>query len=363
MVKAAVLRAINDPLTIEDIDVATPQAFEVLVEVAAAGLCHSDVHFMRGGFPHPLPAVLGHESAGIVAAVGDRVTHVAPGDHVVTCLTVFCGTCDFCVVGQPAQCTNRKAMARRSDQAPRLSQQGNTVYQYLNQSSFAEQMLVHENAVVKVPRELPLEQAALLGCGVTTGLGAVMNTAAVRAGESVAVIGCGGVGLSIVQGARIAGASSIVAIDRVGEKLGLAARLGATHTVDSSNTDAKDFVAALTEGRGVDHAFEAIGLPAIAELAFSLLKRGGTATVVGVMPAGTSIGVPVDDLFYDRKLQGSNMGSVRFRVDVPKYIGMYLDGRLNLDDMVSHRFDLTEINEGFAEMLTGRVARNIVVMG
>jgi S-(hydroxymethyl)glutathione dehydrogenase/alcohol dehydrogenase len=223
-------------------------------------------------------------------------------------------------------------------------------------------MLVHENAVVKVTEEISFEQAALLGCEVTTGLGAIMNTAGVRPGQTVAVVGCGGVGLSVIQGARISGASMIIAIDRVGEKLALASRLAATSTVDSSKTEPAGAVRDLTSGIGVDHAFEAVGLAETAELAFALLKRGGTATVVGVMPPGASLKVPADALFYERRLQGSNTGSTRFRVDIPRYTRMYLDGRLNLDDMVTHRYALADINDGFADMLSGKIARNVVVM-
>jgi S-(hydroxymethyl)glutathione dehydrogenase/alcohol dehydrogenase len=362
VVKAAVLRAVNEPLVIDDIQLDIPDDFEVSIEVAAAGLCGSDVHYMTGVFGHPLPAVLGHESAGVVVATGDRVTHVSPGDHVVTCLTVFCGTCQFCVAGRPAMCTNRTATGRQAGSPPRLRDRNQTVHQYLNLSSFAERMLVHENAVVKVVDELPFEQGALLGCGVSTGLGAVMNTAGVAPGETVAVVGCGGVGLSAIQGARISGASTIIAIDRVGEILELAGRLGATHTIDSSVGEPATQVREVTDGRGVDHAFEAIGLPETAELAFRLLKRGGTATIVGVMPPGATLGLPADAFFHERKIQGSNMGSTRFRIDIPRYAQMYLDGRLNLDDMVTNRYELEEINEGFTSMLAGRVARNVVVM-
>jgi S-(hydroxymethyl)glutathione dehydrogenase/alcohol dehydrogenase len=259
-------------------------------------------------------------------------------------------------------CTNRAATGRHQGLPPRLRDGDDAIHQYLNLSSFAEQMLVHENAVVKVANELPFEQAALLGCGVTTGLGAVMNTAEVRPRQTVAVVGCGGVGLSAVQGARISGASTIIAIDQIRAKLELASRLGATHTIDSSAGDAADAVRDLTNGIGVDHAFEAIGLQETAELAFALLKRGGTATVIGVMAPGTTLAIPADALFYERKLQGSNMGSTRFRVDIPRYTRMYLDGRLNLDDMVTHRYALEDINEGFANMLSGRAARNVVVM-
>lgn len=360
--RAAVMRAVGEPLVIEDITLAAPGPFEVVVRVAAAGLCHSDVRFMEGSYPTPLPTVIGHESAGVVAATGEGVTHVVPGDHVVTCLSVFCGMCSYCSSGRPYLCGNRAATQRREGEEPRLSVDGEELHQFLNLASFAERMLIHENALVKITAAIPLDRAALLGCGVTTGLGAVINTAGVRPGETTAIVGCGGVGLSAVQGARIAGSSTIIAIDRVAEKLALAARLGATHTVDASTEDPVETVVEITAGEGVDHAFEAIGSTRTAELAFAVLRRGGTATIIGLIPVGETISIPGYELLDEKRLQGSNMGSNRFRVDIPRYVGMYLDGRLNLDDMVTERLDLEEINEGFDQMRTGKVARNVIVM-
>lgn len=355
------MRAVDRPLSIEEVDFAEPGPFEVVVQVRAAGLCHSDVRFMEGSYPVPLPAILGHESAGVVEAVGSAVTHVGPGDTVITFLSVFCGTCVYCVSGQTHNCINRQATQRRPDEPPRLSRGDEPLHQFLNLASFAERMLIHENALVRVTEEIPLDKAALLGCGVATGLGAVFNTAVVRPGESVAVIGCGGVGLSAIQGARIAGASPIVAIDRLDAKLELAYRLGATHVVNADSGDPVEEVKALTGGLGVEKSFEAIGNASTAELAFSLLRKGGTATVIGLIPVGAAVSVPGWELIDEKRLQGSNMGSNRFRVDVPRYVQMYLDGRLNLDDMVTNRLPLEAINEGFDEMRTGRVARNLIV--
>lgn len=359
--RAAVLRAIGEPLQIEEVELADPGPREVVVAVAAAGLCHSDVRFMEGAYPTKLPAVLGHESAGVVVEVGSEVDYVSPGDHVITSLSVFCGTCDYCVAGDTHQCQNRLSTHRRPGDRPRLSAGGEELYQFLNLSSFAERLLVHENSVVKIRSDIPLDRAALLGCGVATGLGAVFNTAGVAPGETVVVIGCGGVGLGAVQGARIAGANQIVAVDRVPEKLDLAALLGATAVIDASRSEVKEQVMALTGGRGVDHALEAIGTPATAELAFSLLRPGGTATVVGLIPVGDMVSIPGSALVDEKTLQGSNMGSNRFRVDVPRYVEMYMDGRLNLDDLVSERISLDQINEGFEAMRTGRGARRVVV--
>lgn len=361
MVKAAVMRAVGEPLTIEDVELAEPGPFEVLIDVAAAGLCHSDLRFLEGSYPLSVPAVLGHESAGIVSQIGPGVTAVSPGDRVITSLSVFCGSCHYCLVGQSYMCDNQRATRRAASETPRISTNGEPVHQFLDLSSFAERMLVHENAVVKVTEEIPLDRAALLGCGVAAGLGAVFNTAGVRPGEDVAVIGCGGVGLSAIQGARIAGANTILAVDRVEEKLNLARSLGATHVVDSSTDDAVTRALDLTGGRGMKHAFEAIGLPTTVEMAFAMLQRGGAATVIGLIPTGQKVSLPGDMLFHERKLQGSAMGSNQFKVDTPLYVDMYLDGRLNLDDLISGRIELDEVNEGFEAMETGRVARNLIV--
>ena len=256
--KAAVLYEVNKPLVIEDISVQKPGPREVLIRTAVAGLCHSDLHFMEGLYPHPLPLVPGHESAGVVEQVGSDVTYVKPGDHVVTCLSVFCGTCDYCSTGRPVLCTDT-TVKMLPGQSNRLQwARSEKLHQFLNLSSFAEQMLVHENAIVKIRKDMPLELAALIGCGVITGYGAVVNTANVKAGETVAVIGCGGVGMAGINGAAIAGAGRIIAIDTNPAKLQLAAKLGATDLVDPNNGDVVQQVKDLTGG-GVQHAFEMLG--------------------------------------------------------------------------------------------------------
>src|SRR5262245_35697660 len=265
---------------------------------------------MEGKYPYPTPVVLGHESAGIVEAVGAEVTYVAPGDHVITCLSVFCGQCDFCIAGKPNLCTKDR-VRRPAEGPPRLSRDGAPVWQFLELSSFAEQMLVHEGAVVKIRDDMPLDRAALIGCGVTTGLGAVLNTAGVRAGETVAVIGCGGVGLSAIQGAAIAGAGRIIAVDMVGSNLDLAKGMGPTDGVNASEVDAVGTVVEMTSG-GVDHAFEAIGLKVAAEQAYGMLRNGGTATVIGMIPIGQNVEIPGFSLLMEKRIQGSMMGSNRF---------------------------------------------------
>ena len=358
--KAAVLNTCPGHLDIEDITIGAPGPREVLVRTAAAGLCHSDLHFMEAKYPHPCPAVLGHESAGVVEAVGSMVNHVVPGDHVITCLSAFCGYCEQCLSGHMSLCENKNShLIRGKDEDSRLSRgDGEAVHQFLHLSSFAEQMLIHENALVKIDKAMPLDKAALIGCGVTTGMGAVFRTAEVRPGESVVVIGCGGIGLSAIQGARIAGASKIIAVDMVPNKLDLASKLGATHVVDATDGEAVAAVKELTGG--VHHAFEAVGLKQTAEDAFKMLRNGGQATVVGMIPVGTTVEVHGPELLYEKTLTGSNMGSNQFRTDMPRFVDMYLDGRLMLDEMVSKHIDIEQINEGFEEMKTGEVARSVI---
>ncbi|MEM7342083.1 MAG: Zn-dependent alcohol dehydrogenase [Actinomycetota bacterium] len=363
--KAAVLNAIPGQLDIEDVDIDDPAPREVLIRTVAAGLCHSDLHFMEGTYPHPCPAVLGHESAGVVEAVGSDVTYVSPGDHVITCLSAFCGYCEQCISGHLTLCENTDTeLVRKPGQPSRLSRpDGSPVNSFYHLSSFAEQMLVHEHALVKIDNEMPLDRAALIGCGVTTGLGAVFRTAKVEPGQTVAVIGCGGIGLSAVQGARITGANKVIAIDMVASKLELAQTMGATHVVNGTDGNAVEQVMELTGGNGVHHSFEAIGLKQTAEDAFKMLRNGGQATVIGMIPVGTMVEVHGADLLNEKTLTGSNMGSNQFRTDMPRFVEMYMDGRLMLDEMVSKTIDLHEINAGFEEMKAGTVARSVITFG
>jgi len=322
-------------------------------------VCHSDLHFQNGSYPYQLPAVLGHESAGIVEAVGQDVTYVKPGDHVITCLSAFCGHCEYCLTGHMSLC-HEPELQRPLDQPQRLSKHGESLSQFLNVSSFAEYMLVHEHAIVRIREDMPLDRAALIGCGVTTGVGAVIHTAKVEPGSSVAVIGCGGVGLSAINGAAIAGAAQVIAIDMVQSKLDLARKFGATHVINSAEVDVKEAVRELTSG-GVHYSFEAVGLKQTAEQAFKILARGGTATIIGMIPVGTTIEIHGPEFLMERKLQGSNMGSNRFRVDMPRFIDFYLQGKLHLDDLISRRIRLEDVNEGLAALKTGEVARSVIM--
>ena len=356
--RAALLYEANKPLLLEEVEVSKPERNEVLVRTTASGLCHSDLHFVDGIYPFKAPAVLGHESAGVVEQVGEDVRYVEPGDHVITCLTVFCGRCRSCLSGHPSLCAG-SGTRRASGAEPRLSREGDPVTQFANLGGFAEQMLVHENAVVKIREDMPLDRAALIGCGVTTGVGAVIRTARVEAGSDVAVIGCGGVGLSAVNGAVLAGANRIIAVDRIAAKLELARSFGATHTVDASEGDAVAQVVEISNG-GVDHAFEAIGLKETAEQAWAMLRSRGMATVIAMLPMGAKIEVPGMDLLREKRLQGSAMGSTQFRLDMPRLVDFYLAGRLHLDELLARRISLDQVNEGMDALREGKVARQVI---
>jgi S-(hydroxymethyl)glutathione dehydrogenase/alcohol dehydrogenase len=356
--RAAILPIIPSELEIGEVIVDKPQRREVLVRTVAAGLCHSDLHFMEGKYTHDTPTVPGHEAAGIVEAVGEDVIELKPGDHVIGCLSIFCGRCEYCLSGRPVLCT-RQGLEREAGQPPRLSRNGQPIHQFLRLSAFAEYMLVHENTLVKIREDMPLDRAALIGCAVTTGLGAVFNTAKVPPGSSVAVIGCGGVGLNSVQGAQIAGAGRIIAIDTMPWKLDLARQFGATDLIDATAGDPVAQVMELTGG-GVEYSFEAIGLKTTAEQSFAMLRKGGTATIIGMIPEGQKIELEGSEFLDEKKIQGSNMGSNRFRVDMPRYVDLYMSGRLKLDELVSERITLDEINQGFDAMRRGAVTRSVI---
>src|SRR5262245_29004273 len=360
--QAAVFRKVHEPLTIESVDVDKPWGREVLVRTAATGVCHSDLHVVDGlgRFALDRPIVLGHEGAGVVEAVGADVTTVRPGDHVVACLSGFCGACPQCLDGHPNLCTGG-IVTRPDSAAPRLSQKGEPLRQFIGISSYAERMLLHENSIVKIDADLPLDRAALVGCGVLTGVGAALRSSGLEGGQTVAVFGCGGVGLSIIQGARIGGARQIIGVDIFDGKLEMARRVGATHVVNSAQDDPVKAVRALTKGAGVDHAFEAVGNAKLVRQAIESLAIRGTATIVGVMPPDAMIEFPWMAIRPECKVQTSRMGSNRFRMDIPLYLEFYRQGRLMLDEMVTRRGRLDDINDAFRAMKAGEVARTVLV--
>lgn len=358
--KAAVLVEAGKPLQIEQINIANPGPHEVLIRTAACGLCHSDLHFIEGAYPHPLPAIPGHEAAGIVEAVGSEVRTVKVGDAVVTCLSAFCGHCEYCVTGRMSLCLGGETR-RKPGEAPRLTRpDGSIVNQMLNLSAYAEMMLVHEHACVSINPDMPLDRASVIGCAVTTGAGTIFNACKVTPGETVAVIGCGGVGLATINAAKIAGAGRIIAADPIPEKRALAMKLGATDTIDALADDAAAQIQELSRG-GVDHAIEAVGRPASGELAVKSLKRGGTATILGMMPLSHQVGLSAMDLLSGKKLQGAIMGGNRFPVDIPRLVDFYMRGLLDLDSIISQTIPLESINEGFDQMKRGDAARSVII--
>jgi S-(hydroxymethyl)glutathione dehydrogenase/alcohol dehydrogenase len=359
--KAAVMRANHAPLELEEVRIDDPGPGEVLVKTSASGICHSDLHVIEASLPVPPPCILGHEPAGIVEAVGAGVSDFASGDHVIGCVTSWCGVCRFCTQGRPYLCLGQFS-GRPPGAKPRLAGAGgDPIGQLANLSSFAEKMLCPERSLVKIRDDMPLDRACLIGCGVTTGLGAVLNTVHVRAGASVVVIGCGGVGLAAIQGARIVGASRIIAVDAQPWKFELARKLGATDCIEATNGKAVPAVHELTGG-GADFAFECIGLVPTVQQAVAMTGRGGTTVLVGVVPITQQVPIPAADLtLQEKKLVGSYMGSNRFRFDMPKYVDFYLNGRLHLDEMISSRLALADVNEAFHRLRKGEAARQVIV--
>ncbi len=357
--RAAVFREVGKPMEIEDVLISKPRPREVLIRTAAAGVCHSDLNFFDGTYPYPLPSILGHESAGVVEQVGSDVTYVKPGDHVVTCFSAFCGHCEFCLTGHMSLCQSSETQ-RGNDDKQRLETATSPITQFFNLSSFSEQMLVHEHAIARIRKDMPLDLAALIGCSVTTGVGSVFHTAKVEPGTSIAVIGCGGVGLNCINGAAIAGAGRIIAVDTLDSKLNLAKEFGATDVINASGGNVVEQVKELTSG-GVHYSFEAIGLKNTTEQAFQMLARRGTATVIGAIPPGQMIEVHGMDFLAEKKIQGSYMGSSQFRVDVPRLVDFYMDGRLKLDQMVSERIGLEAVNTALEALKTGELTRQVII--
>ncbi len=365
-IRAAVLRHPGEPVEIEDVELDPPKANEVLVRIAAVGVCHSDVRHADGDIgPGKWPAVMGHEGAGVVEAVGSEVTHVAPGDHVALCFVPACRSCRYCRAGRPNLCAvvaEHGANGMLMDGTSRLRLPDGTTLQHgLRTACFAEYTVVAAGGAVRVPEELPLWQAALLGCGVVTGVGAVTNVARVRAGEAVAVFGCGGVGLQVIAAAHRAGAAPIVAVDRVPEKLELAREHGATHVVDATSPDAVDTIRSLTVD-GVDFAFEVVGRPETIRLAWDAIRRGGTAVVVGLAPDGVEASIPAIEFLADKSLVGTYYGSGDPAAELPALAELALSGKLNLAGVVSHVDTLEGVEAALDRLRRGEGARTVLLV-
>jgi S-(hydroxymethyl)glutathione dehydrogenase/alcohol dehydrogenase len=359
--KAAVFHGPNQPLTVEEVDIQPPQKGEVLVKIAASGLCHTDLHFMEGSFPWPAPAVLGHEAAGIVEQTGEGVKVVQAGDHVVLAITPSCGLCRYCVAGKPYLCSAASGSHQMKDGTSRLTlkKDGRPLFHFLGVSTFAEYTVVSDLALAKVRDDAPLTSLSPVGCAVATGIGAVLNTARVTPGKSVAVFGCGGVGLNVIQGANLVGAWPIIAVDTVESKLELAEQFGATHLVNATKDHPVLKVHEITGG-GADFSFEVVGDIEVLGQAFDSLDRGGTTIMIGVPPLGAKFSVDTLNLFNDKTLHGCVYGSSNFRHDFPMLANLYMAKKIKLDELISRTYPLDAINDAFEAMRKGEVARAVI---
>jgi NDMA-dependent alcohol dehydrogenase len=362
--KAALCRAHNTPVVVESIEVDPPKRGEASVKLGACGVCHSDLSAITGTIALPLPLVLGHEGAGVVEEVGEGVTDLKRGDHVVFSFVYMCGKCRFCVAGRPVLCVEQgKALTTPLEGTPRTRDaHGEPLNIFSGCGAMAEYATVSAENLIKIDPKIPLDCAALVGCGVTTGVGAVFNTAKVEPGASVAVFGCGGVGLSVIQGARIAGAGQIIAIDTLPAKLEMAKKFGATDTVLATrDDDIAKRLKKLTSG-GPDYAFECVGSGELAGAAYRAIRRGGLAVVVGVAKPSDSTTVRTMTLpFEEKTLTGSYFGSCVPRVDFPRMLALYLAGRLQLDELITRRYGIGEAPQAFADLEAGRNARGVIV--
>jgi alcohol dehydrogenase len=371
-IKAAVLNAIgakapyaeSKPLTIEEVELAPPGPGEIMVKIGAAGLCHSDLSVINGDRPRPMPMALGHEAAGIVEQLGEGVTDLRKGDHVVLVFVPSCGHCGPCAEGRPALCEPGAAANGAGtllSGARRLTRNGQPINHHLGCSVFAEYATVSRRSVVRIDPELPLDEAALFGCAVLTGVGAVVNTAQVRAGASVAVIGLGGVGLASLLGARVAGARQIIAVDLSDAKLDLAMSLGATHRFNAGQSDCQEQIRELTSG-GVEYAFELAGSVRALELAYRITRRGGTTVTAGLPPPTATFALPPVNLVgEERTVKGSYIGTCVPSRDIPRYIELYRQGKLPVDRLMSGTLKLEDINLGFDRLHEGKAVRQVVV--
>lgn len=358
-ISAAVCRAFGAPLVIEQLHLADPGPGEVKVRMSATAICHSDITYADGGWGGVLPALYGHEGAGTVGEVGAGVVGIVPGDHVVVTLIRSCGHCHGCVSGRPTICETTTAL---DDRSPLTDATGVPVVHGMRTGAFGDHVVVDSSQLVKIPDDIAFDVASLLACGVITGFGAVTNTAQVPAGSNVVVIGCGGVGLNSVQGAKVSGAATVIAVDVAESKLAIAPLFGATHTIDSREVDAIEAVRDATAGRGADYVFVTVGAKAAYDQSYAMLAKGGAVVLVGMPPTGVFSEIDPSTLAaYSQRILGSKMGSARITIDIPYLIGLYREGRLKLDELISGRYALEHINEAIASVKSVGALRNVIV--
>jgi S-(hydroxymethyl)glutathione dehydrogenase/alcohol dehydrogenase len=359
--QAAILEQLNEPMNVRTVELADPKQGEVRVKLSASGVCHSDLSIARGFTPIPTPVIVGHEGAGVIDAVGAGVTSVKPGDRVILTWMYPCHRCRECSRGRPAHCEKALlTMLGGSDGTPRFKVDGNDVFHFVG--TFSEYTIVPERGVVPITANVPPESLCLIGCGVMTAVGAVFNTARVEPGSSVAVFGCGGLGLNVVQAAALCGAERIIAVDLVAKKLRMAEEFGATHCVDASKQDPVEAVKGLTGGRGAEYAFEVIGAPAVIVQAFSSVCRAGKVIVVGMPHVTAEVTFPAFPIPMEEKsIVGCYYGSPRFGFDMPRIVDLYLAKKLKLDELVSRQLRLRELNTAFELMEQGEVARSVIM--
>jgi S-(hydroxymethyl)glutathione dehydrogenase/alcohol dehydrogenase len=360
--KAAVLYEPNAPLKVERVTLDEPQANEVLVKLVATGVCHSDLHFMKGEMPVPMPVVPGHEGAGIVEKAGPGVTTLQPGDHVVMMVSFSCGKCRYCIEGKPTMCVENlpiQSMATLPGGGIRLHKGKQPLNHMFGLASYAEYAVVHERSCVKVREDAPLDVVCLLGCGTSTGIGAAINSTGMKPGESIAIFGCGGVGLSAVIGARLAGAGKIIAVDTLDKKLKMAQKLGADHLINASVDDPMTKVMELTGG-GADYALECIGNVNVMTQAFASIRFGGKLIVVGMAPLGTMFSIATYEFLLGKTVTGTVQGDINPQIDIPRYIDLFMNGKLPIDKLITKTYSLDQINEAFEALEKGQVIRSVI---
>ena len=357
--KAAVLYEQKKPLVVDDITLEDPKQGEVMVKMAAAGVCRSDLTFIDGLWPALVPMVMGHEGAGVVEKIGPGVSLVQPGDHVILSFVSSCGTCRNCVRGKPYLCSAGSSSTMK-DGTTRFKKGDQVLYHQTAVSAFSEYIVTHETSMVKIRDDMPLDKAALIGCGVMTGVGAAINTAKVKVGSCVAVFGCGGVGLNVIQGAVLSGAAKIIAVDTLNNKLEMAKKLGATHTINAAEEDPVMKIIEISGAMGADYSFEVVGLPELVTQAFDATDPGGEAIMVGMSPIGAPITINSIPLFMGKTLKGAFYGSTRFRIDMPMLVDLYMGGKLKLDELITRVYPLEKINDAFDALRKGEVARSII---